>query len=458
MLSVKQGGIKYHSRFRRIAYAHSMSLGWDTTRSAVSVHGSGRVCSGSADNRSRFALASILKPRGGGLSPQTLTLLGGAMFIAWRLRRLFLRWMPMWGEAFLEMLGVSWLQLCARTHLKKVLCHTRPVGGTEDKYRTPSIRLFHISSIANECILFSFSFNNYLYKSIVGIQLSFRSSYFDHDNTTLVSCLLSELRLNILGLLFLSNPNLLLSPLLFPLPLGLFSFSFSTVIKGTLFIYLFSQLYFSLSTIQNRVHRFCGGYHETRQDFAHILRNIPSPFSKISSSTQWSSLLQNSQNFRPHSRGTSQNACLATNQYLKILDPSLGKDLQKTWYGFDLYPKNRSQFPQLFQTPNPSHKHNYGSKGIWAFSWRHIVDAQILPGLGIERHTEKYFLKVTTFNDEYFRITLNFIHKKISMYKYVTENTTTSRVSLWQIDKLTYPFFTISFSLLLSFPSWFNIP
>ena len=39
-------------------------------------------------------------------------------------------------EAFLEMPGTCGLQPCPQTHLKKALCHTRPVGGTEDKYRT----------------------------------------------------------------------------------------------------------------------------------------------------------------------------------------------------------------------------------------------------------------------------------------------------------------------------------
>ena len=35
-----------------------------------------------------------------------------------------------------------------------------------------------------------------------------------------------------------------------------------------------------------------------------------------------------------NSSDNSQNGGLATNQYLKILDPSLGVDLHKTWYGF----------------------------------------------------------------------------------------------------------------------------
>ena len=42
--------------------------------------------------------------------------------------------MPTEPEAFLEPPGVSRLQPCTWTHLKKALYHTRPVGGTIDKY------------------------------------------------------------------------------------------------------------------------------------------------------------------------------------------------------------------------------------------------------------------------------------------------------------------------------------
>ena len=50
---------------------------------------------------------------------------------------------PIWWEAktnnetYSQLPGVSGLQLCAWTHLKKALCHTRPVGGTYEKYRLP---------------------------------------------------------------------------------------------------------------------------------------------------------------------------------------------------------------------------------------------------------------------------------------------------------------------------------
>ena len=72
-----------------------------------------------------------------GPSPQDLTLLVGARFIAWHLRYPFFRWMPTGLEGFLELLGVSVLLNCARTYLNKPLCHIRPVGGTNDKYRLP---------------------------------------------------------------------------------------------------------------------------------------------------------------------------------------------------------------------------------------------------------------------------------------------------------------------------------
>ena len=48
-----------------------------------------------------------------------------------------------------------------------------------------------------------------------------------------------------------------------------------------LFIYLVNYISPS-GMIQNWVHKFYGAY-ETRQDFAHILRNFPSPVSKYPS-------------------------------------------------------------------------------------------------------------------------------------------------------------------------------
>ena len=69
------------------------------------------------------------------LSPLALTLLGGARFIAWYLRCPFFRGMLTGPVTFLEPPGVSGLRLGALSHLKTLLCHTRPVGGTNDKYR-----------------------------------------------------------------------------------------------------------------------------------------------------------------------------------------------------------------------------------------------------------------------------------------------------------------------------------
>ena len=40
-------------------------------------------------------------------------------------------------DAFLEMPGACGLRPGAWTHLKKTLCHTRPVGGTEDSAHFP---------------------------------------------------------------------------------------------------------------------------------------------------------------------------------------------------------------------------------------------------------------------------------------------------------------------------------
>ena len=49
-------------------------------------------------------------------------------------------------EAFLEPLGVSGLRSCARTRIKKALSHSRPVGGTFNKYQLPpSAGLGHTS-------------------------------------------------------------------------------------------------------------------------------------------------------------------------------------------------------------------------------------------------------------------------------------------------------------------------
>ena len=52
-------------------------------------------------------------------------------------------------EAFLKLPGAFRQRYCAWTHLKKALCHIRPVGGTEDKYRCSgktNIRIFSLET------------------------------------------------------------------------------------------------------------------------------------------------------------------------------------------------------------------------------------------------------------------------------------------------------------------------
>ena len=95
-----------------------------------------------------------------------------------------------------------------------------------------------------------------------------------------------------------------------------------------LFIYLVNYISPSRPT-KSLVYKFSGAYYKTLQDFAHILPNFPSLFSKMSFSIQWSGFLANPLNFQPHSRGTSQNAGLATDHYLKILINFLGSTFIK---------------------------------------------------------------------------------------------------------------------------------
>ena len=78
--------------------------------------------------------------RGPSPLPQALTLLGRASFIAW---------LPSGPEAFLKLPGVSGLRPCSQTHLKKSLCHTRPVGGTCDKYRLNAALLLRRSYLVS---------------------------------------------------------------------------------------------------------------------------------------------------------------------------------------------------------------------------------------------------------------------------------------------------------------------
>ena len=67
-------------------------------------------------------------------SPRVFTLFEGVRFIAWRLRRHTLGecWQGPWH--FWSRWTSSEPRLCARTHRKKPLCHTRPSNGTFVKY------------------------------------------------------------------------------------------------------------------------------------------------------------------------------------------------------------------------------------------------------------------------------------------------------------------------------------
>ena len=100
-------------------------------RPCLSVHGSGWVCPGSVGSRSRLSDMNSGKP----VFFQALTLIGGARLMAWRLRRTFLEKCQRSPRHFLEPPGMSGLWPCTLSLLKKALCHTCPVGGTNDKYR-----------------------------------------------------------------------------------------------------------------------------------------------------------------------------------------------------------------------------------------------------------------------------------------------------------------------------------
>ena len=70
-----------------------------------------------------------------GLSPKGLTPLRGVRFIARRLRRLVLRECRPGPRHLSECRARLSYSPAPRTTFKKALCHTRPVGGTADKYR-----------------------------------------------------------------------------------------------------------------------------------------------------------------------------------------------------------------------------------------------------------------------------------------------------------------------------------
>ena len=125
------GSDKYNSS-KRWAGTHFGRPCW-------SVHEFCWECPGSAGSQSsRLTWIPVDRhPRASGGRPQALTLLRGARFISWCLQCLFLGECrrdpkPFWSHraclAYGPALGPAY---------KKVSCHTRPVGGTKDKYRLP---------------------------------------------------------------------------------------------------------------------------------------------------------------------------------------------------------------------------------------------------------------------------------------------------------------------------------
>ena len=84
----------------------------------------------------RFALTCILESRG--VFSPALTLLGGAGFIAWRLRCLFLVECQRAPRHFWSSRARLSYGSAPRPTKKKALCHTRLVGETVDKYRAIS--------------------------------------------------------------------------------------------------------------------------------------------------------------------------------------------------------------------------------------------------------------------------------------------------------------------------------
>ena len=67
-------------------------------------------------------------------------------------------------------------------------------------------------------------------------------TYFDHHNTAIVSCLLSMVKENILGVIFLCNPNLLLCPLFFHCPPPVYLFSLSQQLMRVLYLFIYFSL------------------------------------------------------------------------------------------------------------------------------------------------------------------------------------------------------------------------
>ena len=104
-----------------------------------------RICLGCSGSWSRYALTGILEPQKA--VPQVLTLLGGARFIAWRLKRPFLR------DCRRSPRYIWSLRACigygpSPRPTKNALCYTRPIRGINLKcrfYKLINIRIDYTS-------------------------------------------------------------------------------------------------------------------------------------------------------------------------------------------------------------------------------------------------------------------------------------------------------------------------
>ena len=112
-----------------------------------SVHGSGRVCPVYGGSRSRPSdidyekpafMSGVPRPASSSLKwpppPSSNPPWRGLVFCLALEVPLFFRGMLTEPKAFLKPPGVSGQRLCARTNLKKPLCHIRPINWMFDKY------------------------------------------------------------------------------------------------------------------------------------------------------------------------------------------------------------------------------------------------------------------------------------------------------------------------------------
>ena len=98
--------------------------------------GSGRVCPTWIPVSRHSCRAHLDRhPRGWGLSLQALTLLLGARFIVWRLKRPFLGEYRRGPRHFCNCRACLGYDTAPESTKNKALCHTRSVSGTYDKYR-----------------------------------------------------------------------------------------------------------------------------------------------------------------------------------------------------------------------------------------------------------------------------------------------------------------------------------